>query len=172
MKDIILNEERDACAPIEVDLSSEVVACEPSEVVPCEPCELEATKEAEHALTKKSKEKQPKALVILSIVFTSLSLLCAISGIIPLQLLFIALGLIFYMVDRKKNGKRGIPLLGMVCTLATFVIIFITLVYSILLLCFGIYTVYINPEPYNFVMGIIKGIISWFLGIFGINFNF
>ena len=120
----------------------------------------------------KKRKKEPRALTMLSLIFTAASLPCALLGLIPFQIFFILLGLVFYIVDRKKNGKRGISLFGMICTLVTFIVIFMTLVYSILLLGFGIYTVYINPEPYNFVMGTFKGFISWFLGIFGINLSF
>ena len=108
----------------------------------------------------------------MSLIFSILSLPCAFLGLIPFQVFFILLGFVLYVIDRKKNGKRGVSLFGMVCTLATFIVIFVTLVYSILLLGIGIYTVYINPEPYNFVTGTFKGLISWFLGLFGINIGF
>ena len=139
--------------------------------------ELEVTEQKSPAVVKKSaknkkRKKQPRALTVLSLIFSILSLPCAFLGLIPFQIFFILLGFVLYVIDRKKNGKRGVSLFGMVCTLATFIVIFVTLVYSILLLGIGIYTVYINPEPYNFVTGTFKGLISWFLGLFGINIGF
>ncbi len=161
MDNIKINEEKDADLPISVEESGALSVVPPSEIV-----------EVKKRDKRNRKKKEPRALAILSLIFTSLSLPFALIGLIPVQIFFILLGLIFYVVDRKKNGKRGVSLIGMVCTLATFIVIFVTLVYSILLFCFGIYTVYINPEPYNFIMGTFKGFISWFLGIFGINLNF
>ena len=131
----------------------------------------EQTVAKKHSKNKKIK-KEPRTLTVLSLIFTLISVPCALIGLIPFQIFFILLGFVFYVVDRKKNGKRGVSLFGMVCTLATFIVIFVTLVYSVLLLGIGIYTVYINPEPYNLVTGTIKGIISWFLGLFGINISF
>ena len=135
-----------------------------------EPNELTVVKKP----SKKSKKvkKEPCVLTVLSLIFTILSIPCAFSGLILFQVFFILLAFILYVVDRKKNGKRGVSLFGMVCTLATFIIIFITLVYSVLLLGIGIYTVYINPEPYNLVSGAIKNVISWVLSLFGINISF
>ena len=166
MKDIILNEEKDS--------SSVLPGCNSDAIIKRETSELDKTENNEPIPLKanKKKTKQPRTLVILSLIFTIISIPCALLGLLPFQLLFLGLGLIFYIIDRKKNGKRGISLFGMICTLVTFIIIFTTLVYSFLLLGIGIYTVYINPEPYNFVMGTLKGFVSWFLGLFGINFSF
>ena len=46
------------------------------------------------------------------------------------------------MVDRNLNGKRGLSLFSMICTIITFVIIFITLTYCIILFSFGMYTAF------------------------------
>lgn len=167
MTDIIINGESTVKDVPAVTEPSDITVAEPSALTVPEPSEAVPYKKS-----KKKKEKKPRALVITSLVFTSLSLACALIGLVPFQILFIALGLLFYIIDRAKNGKRGVSLFGMICTLVTFVIIGITLFYCVILLCVGIYTVYINPEPYNFVMGTLKGFVSWFLGLFGINFSF
>ncbi len=167
MTDIIINGESTVKDVPAVAEPSDITVAEPSALTGPEPSEAVPYKKS-----KKKKEKKPRALVITSLVFTSLSLACALIGLVPFQILFIALGLLFYIIDRAKNGKRGVSLFGMICTLVTFVIIGITLFYCVILLCVGIYTVYINPEPYNFVMGTLKGFVSWFLGLFGINFSF
>lgn len=167
MTDIIINGEGTVKDVPAVTEPSDITVEEPSALTVPEP-----SKAVPYKKSKKKKEKKPRALVITSLVFTSLSLACALIGLVPLQILFIALGLLFYIIDRVKNGKRGVSLFGMICTLVTFVIIGITLFYCVILLCVGIYTVYINPEPYNFVMGTLKGFVSWFLGLFGINFSF
>ena len=167
MTDIIINGESTVKDVPAVTEPSDITVAEPSALTAPEPSEAVPYKKS-----KKKKEKKPRALVITSLVFTSLSLACALIGLVPFQILFIALGLLFYIIDRVKNGKRGVSLFGMICTLVTFVIIGITLFYCVILLCVGIYTVYINPEPYNFVMGTLKGFVSWFLGLFGINFSF
>lgn len=179
MEDIILSEEnfKTSTSDEQSTLAGSASVAEAkkaeNELIKARDCELNAHKNKEIAPKKVTKRKKPaRTLTIFSIIFTALSLPCALIGFVPLQALFIVLGLVFYIVDRKKNGKRGISLFGMVCTLVTFVVIFVTLVYSFILLGIGIYTVYVNPEPYNFVMGTFKGLISWFLGIFGINFNF
>ena len=170
MEDIILNE-----------LGTEPITKEANDIVPTEPSELEKAGDDELENVQKNelapkktskKSKPPRALTILSLVFAIASLPFAFLGLVPFQIMCLALGLVFYIVDRRKNGKRGISLFGMICTLVTFVVIFITLVYSFILLGIGIYTVYVDPEPYNFVMGTLKGFVGWFLGIFGINFNF
>ena len=166
MTDIIINGESTVKDVPAVTEPSDITVAEPSALAVPEPSEAVPYKKS------KKKEKKPRALVITSLVFTSLSLACALIGLVPFQVLFIALGLLFYIIDRAKNGKRGVSLFGMICTLVTFVIIGITLFYCVILLCVGIYTVYINPEPYNFVMGTLKGFVSWFLGLFGINFSF
>ncbi|MBQ4108084.1 MAG: hypothetical protein IJC80_01645 [Clostridia bacterium] len=167
MTDIIINGDSTVKDVPAVAEPSDITVAEPSALTVSEPSEAVPYKKS-----KKKKEKKPRALVITSLVFTSLSLACALIGLVPFQILFIALGLLFYIIDRVKNGKRGVSLFGMICTLVTFVIIGITLFYCVILLCVGIYTVYINPEPYNFVMGTLKGFVSWFLGLFGINFSF
>lgn len=167
MTDIIINGESTVKDVPIVTEPSDITVSEPSALTVSEPSEAVPYKKS-----KKKKGKKPRALVITSLVFTSLSLACALIGLVPFQILFIALGLLFYIIDRAKNGKRGVSLFGMICTLVTFVIIGITLFYCVILLCVGIYTVYINPEPYNFVMGTLKGFVSWFLGLFGINFSF
>lgn len=167
MTDIIINGESTVKDVPAVAEPSDITVAEPSALTVPEPSEAVPYKKS-----KKKKEKKPRALVITSLIFTSLSLACALIGLVPFQILFIALGLLFYIIDRVKNGKRGVSLFGMICTLVTFVIIGITLFYCVILLCVGIYTVYINPEPYNFVMGTLKGFVSWFLGLFGINFSF
>ncbi len=167
MTNIIINGESTVKDVPAVTEPSDITVAEPSALTVPEPSEAVPYKKS-----KKKKEKKPRALVITSLIFTSLSLACALIGLVPFQILFIALGLLFYIIDRAKNGKRGVSLFGMICTLVTFVIIGITLFYCVILLCVGIYTVYINPEPYNFVMGTLKGFVSWFLGLFGINFSF
>lgn len=171
MENIILNEEGK-----ELDISLVPNGTDRNEAstrvpVPAEQDKMQ-TVEKNAPVTTKKRKKQARALVIFSIIFTSLSLPCGMLGLVPFQLIFVLLGLLFYVIDRKKNGKRGISLFGMICTLVTFIMIFVTLIYSILLLGIGIYTKYVNPEPYNFVMGSLKGLGAWFLGIFGINFNF
>ena len=118
MDDIKLNNEEQALdnAPP----SYEIIVAESKELTVLEPQELTVAEKP----SKKNK-KAPRALTTLSLVFTLLSLPCALFGLVPFQIFFIFLGFILYVIDRKKNGKRGISLFGMVCTLATFIIIFI-----------------------------------------------
>lgn len=121
---------------------------------------------------KEVKQKNPKGLAIASLVLAILSIPCAISGFIPFQILFLTISLIFYMIDRNVNGKRGLSLFSMICTIVTFVVIFITLTYCIILFSFGMYTAFINDAPYNFIIDTIKSVISFVAGIFNININF
>lgn len=146
------------------------LACTPSK----EDCAIVEVKKEETALTTttKAKVKNPKKLAIASLVLALVSVPCALVGLVPLQIFLLALSLIFYMVDRNLNGKRGLSLFSMICTIITFVIIFITLTYCIILFSFGMYTAFINPEPYNFIMDTVKSIISFIAGIFGITTNF
>lgn len=148
------------------------LACAPSK----EECALVEIKKEDTALTnidtKQNKVKNPKKLVIASLVLALVSVPCALVGLVPLQIFLLALSFIFYMVDRNINGKRGLSLFSMICTIITFVIIFITLTYCIILFSFGMYTAFINPEPYNFIMDTIKSVISFIAGIFGITTNF
>ena len=148
------------------------LACVPSK----EECALVEIKKEDTALTnvdtKQKKVKNPKKLVIASLVLALVSVPCALVGLVPLQIFLLALSFIFYMVDRNINGKRGLSLFSMICTIITFVIIFITLTYCIILFSFGMYTAFINPEPYNFIMDTIKSVISFISGIFGITTNF
>ncbi len=133
---------------------------------------VDASNEKKPVQVSKKKIKKPKALVILSLVFAGLSVLSALVGLLPLQIFFLALSLIFHMIDRNKNGKRGLSLFSMICTIFTFVIIFITLTYCIILFSFGMYTAFVDDTAYNFIMDTIKSVISFIAGLFGINITF
>ena len=144
------------------------IVCVPSN----DECALVEVKKEEIAPETKEEVKNPKKLVIASLVLALASLPFALIGLVPLQILLLALSLVFYMIDRNINGKRGLSLFSLICTIITFIIIFITLTYCIILFSFGMYTAFINPEPYNFIMDTLKSVISFIAGIFGINTNF
>lgn len=113
-------------------------------------------------------KKKGKVLATLSLIFSIASIPCLFTGLIPFQIVFLIAALIFHAIDRKVNGKRGVSVFSMVCTIVTFIMIFSTLTYCTILFAFGMYTAFVNPEPYNAIMGALKSALDSVLGIFGV----
>lgn len=125
--------------------------------------------EDESSASKKPKKKKLRGsffLGVASVIFALLAILCCCTLFplcIPFQLLFLTLAIVFFLLDKKYNGKTGFSISALVGIIFSICIVVFTLIWVCVMLIFGLV---VKPAVEPWFM---QSVLSPIAGFFGIS---